>query len=559
MAVNKKALLAGALTMLLIFGAMEINRRFFSPKKEPAEQPQEPVPTPIQQETPWGSPSGDAKTSPREFTLETEVYSLTFSNQGGVLTGALLKNYTNSDGTPVELVFADPKAGAPFMTHLGNAGLPGVRDIFNYSLSPTGRRIEFSREVTDEKGNRFLLRKTYTLDPEAYLFRLSHSLEGLDGRAPYVEGDYLYTLSFGPQLGPFDRPLDNRNEFRYFTLLIEDTEKNVRAPEGELLEVQQSSPWVGIEGKYFTLLALPDNLQSTEYALKNYTDPILGRISSFYLKRQDPQVTRTEDNYTFYLGPKDKKILTATASHPWIAEKQIPLQALLGKNRALGWLNNGIAALLSLFYALIPNYGVAIILFSIFVKLLLIPLSNPVYLFHARMGQLKPEIESLNRKYQNDKGGLNQAFGELLARENLKPRSNLLVLFIQLPLFMALYTVLSLDIRFRQAVFIPGWISDITLPDALWDFSPFTLPVLGWQAVRVLPFLFLATILIQSRFTQSPLPGSRSMKVMSIFMPLFIFFILYELPAGVVLFFFLLYFFNLIHQIIVIKRYKAPS
>lgn len=561
MALKKNVLLAGALTMIALFGAMEINRRFFSQKDkapESTEIPETPAAA-IFQEREWAHPFPGEIPAARNIILENDVFQLTFNSAGGILARAVLKEYSDSDGSPVEMIYQDQESFAPFLLHFGSPEISPNRDVYNSSVSPVGNRVEFFLDFTDERNNLFTVKKTYSIEKDSYLIRLTISIESKEGVIPYIEGQNLYTLSFGPQIGPLDKRVDGRNDFRYFTFLIDGEEKNIRAQEAEITEVRHKSLWIGIEGKYFAFITVPENPGQTMYHVSEYPDPSIGKQSVFYISRQDPQAYRVEDSYTLYLGPKDKTVLARSSEHPWLSGTGAGLDKLIGENRALGWLNRGLSGILKFFYSLIPNFGLGIILLALIVKAVLYPLSNPAYLFHAKLKPLRPEIEAINKRHLGNKTAANEALSELFTKNNIKPRSSLLPLVIQLPLFMSLYTVLSMDITFRQALFIPGWIPDISLPDALWDFSPFTLPVIGWQAIRALPFLFLGVILIQSRFTQSPLPGSRSMKLMSVFMPVFIFLILYELPSGVTLFLLILNALNLAHQLIVLRKFSAPS
>jgi len=572
MAVNKKALLAGALCMVVIFAAMTLNKKFFSSKNaETQNQDTALQGVPSAAETP--SPKADLPwivsmesehPISRDYVIETEVYRLTFSSVGGVLKQAELKGYPDAEGNTLRLIPDEETAGLPFLLSFGgprsaNAIEEAADHIYASQVSSVQDRIVFSGIVADEKGNRFTVRKTCLFDPEAYLIRLIVFIESPEGRVPYNLGEYLYTVTFGPQIGPFDVPIDGRNEYRYFSIHAQGREQGFLAKAGTVQDIAERSVWIGLKGKYFLALGVPDEPDTVRYTVSEMQDGTLGKRDSFTIGRVDPQVSAIEEGYTFYLGPKDKDSLAAAASHEWLAGREIPLTSLIPRNKALGWLNTAMKFLLSILYRVIPNYGIGILILAILVKLALVPVSQPLYYFHAKLRSLKPEIDSLNQRYRGNAAALNEALSAVFKRENLRTRSSILLLAIQLLLFISLYSLLGTDIAFRQAPFIPGWIPDITRPDTLWSFAPYAIPILRWQALRLLPFLFLAIILVQSRFTQSPIAGSRSMKFMSIFMPVFIFFIVYDLPAGLVLFFTVEYGLNLLHQVLVIRKVRASD
>ena len=125
---------------------------------------------------------------------------------------------------------------------------------------------------------------------------------------------------------------------------------------------------------------------------------------------------------------------------------------------------------------------------------------------------------------------------------------------MHLPIFLLLYSLLSSHIGFRMEMFIPGWIPDISRPDAILDIYPLAVPILGWTALRGLPILMFISALAQSRYTQPPDQLGRSMVFMSFLLPILLLFVMYNMPSGVVLYWTVHNLLNLAYQFYRRKR-----
>ena len=166
----------------------------------------------------------------------------------------------------------------------------------------------------------------------------------------------------------------------------------------------------------------------------------------------------------------------------------------------------------------------------------MLPVTKRSYDTTAKLRRTGPEIREIKRKYQYDKGKMMELLKEVYAREQIKGRPNIIPLLIHLPIFLILFSILNSYIDFRMEMFIPGWIPDISRPDAIIDIYPMAIPVLGWTALRGLPILMFITALVQSRYTQSPDQLGRSMIFMSFLLPILLLFVMYNMPSGVVLY-----------------------
>jgi YidC/Oxa1 family membrane protein insertase len=190
-----------------------------------------------------------------------------------------------------------------------------------------------------------------------------------------------------------------------------------------------------------------------------------------------------------------------------------------------------------MFYRLIPNWGVSIILLTILVKLVLYPLTRKSYESTAKMREIGPKVSALKEKFGDDAQKLNAATMELYKKEGVNPLGGCLPILLQFPFFIAMFSLFNNHFDLRGAVFIPGWITDLSSPEAIVNF-PFTIPLLGWDALRLLPIIFVATQLISTKFTQ-PADASQNnaqMKMMTLGMPIMFFFIMYNMPSGLLVY-----------------------
>ena len=195
--------------------------------------------------------------------------------------------------------------------------------------------------------------------------------------------------------------------------------------------------------------------------------------------------------------------------------------------------------LLEVFYFLIPNYGVAIILLTILTKALLIPLSKKGTESTAKMSALQPKLQELQTKYKDDPEALNNAMAKLYKEEGINPMGSCWPMLIQFPIFIGLYGLLNKDFSLRGAMFIPGWITDLSIPETIFTL-PFNIPFLGAQ-IHLLPILYTASMIFSMKITQSATSGqaagSKGMTwFMTYGMSIMFFFILYNAPSGLLVY-----------------------
>jgi YidC/Oxa1 family membrane protein insertase len=192
----------------------------------------------------------------------------------------------------------------------------------------------------------------------------------------------------------------------------------------------------------------------------------------------------------------------------------------------------------------------------LFIKVVFFPLTKKGSEATLRMQALSPKIKELQDKYKNNPQKLNTEMANLYKKEGYNPLSGCLPMLLQLPIFIAMYQLFSNHFDMRGAGFIPGWIPDLSLPEYIVKFHDgFKLPFLGWTALRALPFIYVGSQLIYGKVTQ--MPGQQSggqMKMMLYVMPIVFFFVLYNVPSGLLIYWIFSNLLTLVQQII-INRY----
>jgi YidC/Oxa1 family membrane protein insertase len=148
------------------------------------------------------------------------------------------------------------------------------------------------------------------------------------------------------------------------------------------------------------------------------------------------------------------------------------------------------------------------------------------------MQTLSPKIKEIQEKYKDNPSQMNLKMSELYKAEGYNPMSGCLPLFIQFPIFLAMYNLFNNHFDLRGASFIPGWIPDLSLPESIFNFAPAQIPILGWSDIRLLPFIYVGSQLLSSKITQTPDQQNSQMKMMFYTMPIMFFFILYNVPSG---------------------------
>lgn len=585
---DKNTIWAIVLSSLVLFASFFIQSKFFS-KPQPAENTevqsqtlQNTANTPSAVNAAQGSDSSalqfgsgegtsegeDADTEEvleeREYVIETKTIKVRFTNRGGDIIGYELKDH--SDGrTPVQMAENISPTNRAFALAFGGAANAIVNDLFNAKIIDD-RTIGFYKKfsVTNSTGGQdsFTLVKQYTFDPEEYVFKLDITIDGAKNMNGLAFGDAAYTLRSSPQIGPYYNPKVDRYERRTFIFYTKEKVKKLNLSNGQVKVYDKGFSWAGIAGKYFVQQVVPlasSAIQSASYSTKNEVDNF--QDAQLLLVRAPVSGSFAQDSYYVYMGPKVEKnlgIYNNAAENNWKLSN-LKLDEALGSGW-LSWLETFLKFLMEFFYKLIPNWGVSIILMTILLKVAMFPLTKKSSVSTLKMQELQPRIKEIQDKYKNNPEKMNAEMGKFYKEAGYNPLSGCLPLLIQFPLIFAMFNLFNNYFEFRGAMFIPGWIPDLSVGDSIYIFPP-TIPLIGGSALRLLPIIYVASQLLFTKITQTASAnaagGGNSMKLMMYGMPLFFFFMFYNAPAGLLLYWTVSNFLQLIQQMFINKIMHA--
>ncbi|MGM0432353.1 MAG: membrane protein insertase YidC [Spirochaetota bacterium] len=493
----------------------------------------------------------------RSVSVENDVFVATLSSRGAVMESLKMKQHRLENGDPVEMIFRSREDQAAFYLYFGDSTENPVDANFNV-LQRDDFTIEFYRDfsVIQEDGspspNHFRLKKTFVFNEKDYLFEIYVTLENTENKAiPLNDAGDAYTLAFEPQIGPefFEEP-DGRYRFRDF-YTFEDGDKNKAKLSNGTYTTEAFISWAALTGKYFTVIGVPD---ATRYEVTLAKKDVEGLVegAQMYFTRPTIRSSMNTDVFRFYIGPILDKNLSIynDPEENGFGLSDLQLEEAVDSSSWLGWLESILKWLLRAFYSIVPNYGVAIILLTILIKIVLFPFTKKSFESTAKMATLSPQMEEIKAKYKDNPNKMNAEMAQLYKREKVNPMGGCLPMLLQFPVFIALYGLLNKHFELRGAVFIPGWITDLSLPESIYSL-PFSIPFLGSE-IRALPILYVISMIFSMKISQSATAGNaqaKSMnKMMIYFMPAMLFFVLYNAPSGLLLYWFVMNLFTMLQQ-----------
>lgn len=291
--------------------------------------------------------------------------------------------------------------------------------------------------------------------------------------------------------------------------------------------------WLGIADQYWLSAIIPEAGAQFDAEYKKFTrDGIDAYQADIRGQAMELPVGAEKTNtLRVFAGAKVMKQLDA-----YRTEFNIPLFDRAVDFGTLYFLARPIFSLLSFFQGIVGNFGVAIMLLTLVIKLMLFPLASKSMTAMARMKQLTPKMTELRERHTGDKMKLNQEIMALYKREKVNPVSGCLPILLQIPIFFALYRVLFVTIEMRHAPFF-GWVQDLSVMDPSNIFTLFGLLPWGTPSflhLGVLPILMCVTMVIQQRL--NPKPADPIQAAMMNYMPYIFLFLFASFPAGLVIY-----------------------
>lgn len=469
-----------------------------TPAKQAPETPVAPAPA-LAPETPLLAPQ-------KEVVVETALYTAVFSSRGGSLKSITLKNYREENSPKASPVIlgntADPSL-LSFSTRATGFNLP-AHAVFSPNtnsliLSGTeNKQLQF----TYLSGDGFTVRKIYSFNSSSYDIKLETQLVN-NSQAPLV-GVIQQVMTYPPEPKVKDNRYETAGSFLYAdNALHSDKIKDVV---NASKKYDKNVLWAGFADKYFLSAILSENGSIASVELKkNAAGFMESSVSAPQLTVNPGQTANVV--YRLFVGPKDIDILKAQGNS-------------LVQSLDLGWftvLAKPLLYSLKFFYTYVGNYGIAIIIITIILKVLFFPLTHKSYKSMKDMQKIQPKMAELKEKYKDDRDAMNKAVMELYRDHKVNPMGGCLPMVVQIPVFFALYKALMFSIELRHAPFF-FWVTDLA------DKDPY----------YVTPVIMGITMFVQQKMTPSQMDPMQQ-KVM-LALPVVFTFMFLSFPSGLVLY-----------------------
>ncbi len=464
--------------------------------------------------------------------LQNDVMKTVWTNEGAALKSVILPEFRNPERTQVlELLKPSRIDSLPLSMKLTEEGRYQLKTR-RYKVVQSGAgRVVFTTLLE----NGIQIKKDISLQNGKYYFDVAITLQNTTDSE--ILASYSITAANGiyPEVDSYVglASISGIDVGNGKTKIVHTAVKD--------MPYKNESVGISLAGsvnKYFAVVLSPSSgnrMATATSELVENPDPLYKDnktddfIVDLHAKRVSiPPRGEQRDDYVFFLGPKKKEVLNQCEDLLSILDYDY------GMTRSICKI---LVKILNVFYGFIPNYGVAILLLTFLVKLVLFPLTRKSQMSMVRMQQLQPLIGQLKEKHKGDKQKMGQEQMKLFKEHGVNPMSGCFPIMLQMPVFFALFRTLQSSFEMRQAPFV-SWITDLSKPDKLLQL-PFTIPFLG-EWLNILPLIMGIASFVQMKLTPKTTSGddpqARMQQKMMQMMPLIFPFILYNFPSGLTLY-----------------------
>ena len=473
----------------------------------------------------------DSLIKTKRILLENQKIKGSISLEGAIIDDLSFKNYKVDIKSTDIVQFLNPKE-----TKNGYFAESGWASIGNKIKVPTNESVwsvignkflSVNNPVTLEwnNGSNLIFRKKIEID-DNYLFKINQEVK--NNSSEQVE---LYPYA---QLSRKNIPEDLKGFYilhEGFIAVLDDELKEDDYDDIEEKKVvrEANKGWIGITDKYWMTALIPDSgekFKSTFLYQNSYK-------ANFLLT--NPKIiapnTKINNEIKIFVAAKEVQTIDAYAEKENIEKLDLIID--------WGWFyffTKPLFFAVDYLFKLTGNFGIAIVLITIMIRLVFFPLANYSFKSMAKMKALQPEMTRLKDLYKDDKTKLQQAMMSLYKKEQINPASGCLPVLIQIPFFFAIYKMLFISLEMRHQPFF-GWIKDLSASDPttifnLFGLLPFTPP--SFLIIGVWPILMGLTMFIQQKL--NPAPTDPIQAKIFMFFPIFLTVILASFPSGLVVY-----------------------
>ena len=491
--------------------------------------------------------------------IRSEELEGSISLKGARFDDLKLRKYhvTVDQSSPEVALFSPARTQAPYFSEFGfiaapgsNVALPGSQTVWQVE---EGATLTPDTPVTLrwDNGQGLVFHRTITLD-EHFLFSINDRVENNSGAAVTLYPYGLVSRTGKPAGSSFF--ILHEGFIGEFPSVGEKAIKYDDAAEDGPVKVRDNDGWLGITDKYWAAALVPEAGKSFAANFSEHpSDAIENYQADFRYDAQEiPAGGSIEITNRLFAGAKVSKVIDAYHD-----------EGIYKFNLLIDWgwfwfLTQPMFSALHFVALLVGNFGIAILIVTVAIKLVFYPLANKSYVAMSKMKKLQPEMEKLRERYPDDKMKQQQEIMELYKKEKVNPLAGCLPVVIQIPVFFSLYKVLFVTIEMRHAPFF-GWINDLSAPDPTSIFNLFGL--IPWDPPSMLmigiwPLIMGFTMFVQQRM--NPLPADPIQAQIFTWMPVIFTFMLAGFPAGLVIYWAWNNTLSVIQQGVIMKRQGVP-
>lgn len=484
----------------------------------------------------------DTEAKAETITLGDKNLKVTFSSRGGRIASVTLPGYKTETTTPPSPItlFTDSTNSYSFEFTTVDQQRVNTDDLNFKAARVNDSTVRMSLPLPDGAELAFV----YTVIPDKYIVKMDIEQHNMESVIPTTVTTMRMLWHQTMMRNEKGRTFEERNSAIYYKLLNESPE-DLSAHSDEKEKLQGSIKWIGFKNQFFSsVLIARKNLATAEVA----SSPIKGKEDEPRLKEMSMDATfeyssKNEQvaGFDFYFGPNDYPLLSSL-DDVISPDEDLELTRLVPLGWGLfRWINKFVVIpVFSFLSGFISNYGIIILLLTIFIKLILFPFTYKSYMSQAKMRVLAPEIKEINEKYPGQENAMKrqQETMKLYSRAGASPLSGCLPLLLQMPVLIAMFSFFPSAIELRGQSFL--WAHDLAAPDVILTL-PFNIPFYG-SHVSLFCLLMTVVNIIYTRINMQNQPGGTSMpgmKWMMYLMPVMFLFFFNDYASGLSYYYFL--------------------
>ena len=480
-----------------------------------------------------------------QFTTNSMIVEI--QSKGAEINTLLLSEFENYDDLPIPMIKNEnSKFNVSLYTRDGR--VLNTRDFY-FKTSISEKDDEFVVSLKSSISKSMYVVFEYIFPKNGYMFKVNFKSVGMES---LLDNNQPPKINWSTNVFRNSRSIDYENRYTELTFGYEDDRVDYLSLSGDDEEDRENIRWISYRQHFFSAILIPESsIKSVKLKSKDLSGDQVSEEkftkyfeSSYLLPKQGENINTT---FKFYYGPTDYKTLQNLEGD---LEASIPMGWGI-----FGWINKFIFLPLFGFLSSFLSYGIAIIVMTIIVRLLMSPVTYKSYVSQIKMKVLRPDIEAISAKFKDDAVKRQQETMSLYTRAGANPMSGCIPALIQLPVFYALFSFFPVAFVLRDKSFL--WADDLSSFDSILDLG-FNIPFYG-DHVSLFPILASVAIFFYTKMTtgQQPMPqqpGMPNMKIIMYLMPLMMLFFFNNYASGLSLYYFVSNLLTII-LMIVIKNY----